>query len=67
MEYILTSWAESAARLVAVAAGREAADLVVRGGRLANVQSREILDGWQVAVAAGTVCLRRARRIALHR
>lgn len=53
MEHILTSWAESAARLVAVAAGREAADLVVRGGRLANVQSREILDGWQVAVAAG--------------
>ena len=47
------TWAESAARLVAVAAGRAAADLVIRGGRLVNVQSREVLDGWQVAVADG--------------
>jgi adenine deaminase len=47
------TWPESAARLVAVAAGREPADLVIRGGRLVNVQSREVLDGWQVAVANG--------------
>ena len=47
------SWAEVAPRLVAVAAGRAAADLVIRGGRLVNVQSREILDGWQVAIAEG--------------
>ena len=47
------SWPECAARLVAVAAGRESADLVIRGGRLVNVQSREMLDGWQVAVADG--------------
>lgn len=53
MEYYIKSWAEVAPRLVAVAAGREAADLVVRGGVLVNVQSREILDGWQVAVADG--------------
>ena len=53
MEYHIKSWAEVAPRLVAVAAGREAADLVVRGGVLANVQSREILDGWEVAVADG--------------
>ena len=53
MEYNIKSWAEVAPRLVAVAAGREAADLVVRGGVLVNVQSREILDGWQVAVADG--------------
>jgi adenine deaminase len=53
MEYHIKSWAEVAHRLVAVAAGREAADLVVRGGVLVNVQSREILDGWQVAVADG--------------
>ena len=52
MEYHIKSWAEVAPRLVAVAAGREAADLV-RGGVLVNVQSREILDGWQVAVADG--------------
>ncbi|MCZ4261427.1 adenine deaminase [Limimaricola sp. G21655-S1] len=53
MEHAISSWAEAAPRLVAVAAGREAADLVIRGGRLVNVQSREILDGWEVAVAAG--------------
>ncbi|MGR3463873.1 adenine deaminase [Limimaricola sp.] len=53
MEHAIRSWAEVAPRLVAVAAGREAADLVIRGGRLVNVQSREILDGWEVAVAEG--------------
>jgi adenine deaminase len=47
------SWAESAARLVAIAAGREPADLVLRNLKLVNVQSREVLDGWQVAVADG--------------
>lgn len=47
------SWAESAARLVAIAAGREPADLVLRNLKLINVQSREVLDGWQVAVADG--------------
>ena len=47
------SWADSAARLVAIAAGREPADLVLRNLKLVNVQSREILDGWQVAVADG--------------
>ena len=47
------TWAESAARLVGVAAGREPADMVIRGGKLVNVQSREVLDGWQVAVADG--------------
>ncbi len=49
----LKSWEESAAALVAVAAGRAAADLVVRGGKLVNVQSREVLDGWQIAIAEG--------------
>ena len=52
MELRFKSWAESAARLVSVAAGRAQADLVVRGGRLVNVQSREVLE-WQVAVADG--------------
>ena len=52
MEVLFKSWAESASRLVAVAAGRDSADLVIRGGKLVNVQSREVLD-WQVAVAAG--------------
>lgn len=49
----LLSWADCAPQLVAVAAGRMAADLVIRGGTLVNVQSREILQGWEVAVAAG--------------
>ncbi|EYD73286.1 adenine deaminase [Limimaricola hongkongensis] len=53
MEHAFRPWAEVAPRLVAVAAGRDAADLVIRGGRLVNVQSREILDGWEVAVAEG--------------
>ncbi|WP_210530087.1 adenine deaminase [Rubellimicrobium arenae] len=50
---VLTSWADCAPRLVAVAAGRAPADLVIQGGLLVNVQSREILPGWQVAIAAG--------------
>ncbi len=49
----LKTWEESAARLIDVAAGRSPADLVIRGGKLVNVQSREVLDGWQVAVADG--------------
>ena len=49
----LKSWEECAARLIGVAAGRAAADLVIRGVKLVNVQSREVLDGWQVAVADG--------------
>lgn len=49
----IQSWADCAPRLVAVAAGRLPADLVIRGGSLVNVQSREILPGWQVAVAEG--------------
>ncbi len=53
MENHIASWAEVAPQLVAVAAGREPADLVIRGGKLVNVQTREILDGWQVAIASG--------------
>ena len=53
MEHQLKTWAESAPRLVAVAAGRAPADTVIRGGKLVNVQSREVLDGWQVAMADG--------------
>ena len=54
MAYSLKTWAEVAPRLVAVAAGRDAADLVIRGGQMVNVQSREILD-WHVAVAEGRI------------
>ena len=47
------TWPESATRLVDVAAGRSAADTVLTGGRIVNVHTREILDGWQVAMADG--------------
>ena len=47
------SWAEVAPRLVAVAAGRDQADRVFRNCKLVNVQTREVLDGWQVAIAEG--------------
>ena len=49
----IAPWSDTAPRLVAVAAGREPADLVVRGGRVVNVHTREVLDDWQIAVAAG--------------
>ncbi|MEO0945461.1 MAG: amidohydrolase family protein, partial [Pseudomonadota bacterium] len=52
MAHSIKSWAEIAPLLVDVAAGRTPADLVIRGGKLVNVQSREVLD-WQVAVAGG--------------
>ncbi|MEL7416025.1 MAG: hypothetical protein AAGJ92_09070, partial [Pseudomonadota bacterium] len=39
------AWQDVAADLVAVAAGRAPADLVIRGGRWVNVHSREVLAG----------------------
>ena len=54
MAYSIKSWAETAPHLVAVAAGRAEADLVIRDVKFVNVQSREVLD-WQVAVAEGRV------------
>jgi adenine deaminase len=50
---MIKSWPEAAPRLVAVAAGRAPADTVITGGRVVNVHSREVLDGWQVAIAEG--------------
>ncbi len=52
-KYTLKSWPEAAPRLIAVAAGRAAADLVIRGGKWVNVQSREVLEGYDIAVAEG--------------
>ncbi len=49
----LKSWAEAGPRLVAVAAGREPADLVVTDGRWVNVHSGEIIPGTDVAIADG--------------
>jgi adenine deaminase len=47
------TWPESATRLIDVAAGRSSADTVITGGSLINVHTREILEGWQIAIADG--------------
>ena len=49
----LKSWPESAAKLIAVAARREPADLVIRGGTWVNVHSGEVILGTDVAIADG--------------
>ncbi len=49
----LLSWPDAAPRLVAVAAGRAPADLVIRGGQWVNVHTREVLPGHDVAIADG--------------
>lgn len=49
----MKSWAQSAAKLVAVAAGREPADVVLRGGIWVNVHSRECLANHDIAIVDG--------------
>ncbi len=56
MEYTpFPSWPDVAPRLIAVAAGREPADLVIRGGIWVNVHSRELLPDHSVAIAEGRI------------
>ncbi len=43
--------------LTAVCMGRQPADLVIRGGRLVDVHTREVLDGVDIAVAHGRVAM----------
>ncbi|MBI1493872.1 adenine deaminase [Halocynthiibacter styelae] len=47
------SWPDVAPRLVAVAAGREPADTVVKGGKWVNVHTREVLGNHDIAIAEG--------------
>ncbi|SHI39502.1 Adenine deaminase [Shimia gijangensis] len=49
------TWAECAPRLVAVAAGRAPADLVIRKGQWVNVHTREILPDHDIAIAEGRI------------
>jgi adenine deaminase len=49
----LQSWSQSAARLIDVAMGRQAADLVILNGRWVNVHSGEIIADTDIAIAAG--------------
>nr|WP_321250176.1 adenine deaminase [uncultured Ruegeria sp.] len=56
MEYTpFPSWPDVAPRLISVAAGREAADVVIRDGIWVNVHSRELLPNHSVAIADGRV------------
>ncbi len=50
---MLKSWPDTAARLVAVAMGRDTADMVIRNGRWVNVHSGEIIAATDVAIADG--------------
>ena len=54
------TWSEVASILVAVAAGRRPADLVIRNGRWVNVHSGEIIPGTDIAIADGPLRLCRA-------
>jgi adenine deaminase len=49
----ISTWADSAPTLVAVAAGRAPADLVITNCKWVNVHSREVLGGSQIAIAKG--------------
>jgi len=49
----MPSWADCAPDLVAVAAGRAPADLVIRNATWVNVHSREILPRQDIAIARG--------------
>ena len=51
----MKTWAECAPRLIAVAAGRVPADLVIRKGQWVNVHSREVLPDHDIAIAEGRV------------
>lgn len=47
------SWPDVATQLIAVAAGREPADAVIRNARWVNVHTREVIDGADIAIRAG--------------
>ncbi len=49
----LKTWPQCAANLIAVAAGRRAADMVITGGKWVNVQTREILENHDIAIKDG--------------
>ncbi|WP_424832287.1 adenine deaminase [Ruegeria sp.] len=56
MEYTpFPSWPDTAPHLIAVAAGREPADMVIRGGIWINVHSREALPDHDIAIAQGRI------------
>jgi len=50
---MLKSWPDTAHRLIAVAMGRDTADMVIRKGRWVNVHSGEIVPATDVAISGG--------------
>ena len=56
MEIYKPLW-EVTRSLTAVCMGREPADLLITGGRLVNVHTREVLDGLDVAIRHGRVAM----------
>ncbi|MGI9368676.1 MAG: adenine deaminase [Ruegeria sp.] len=56
MEYTsFPSWPDVAPRLIAVAAGREAADTIIRGGVWINVHTREALPDHSIVIVSGRI------------
>ncbi|GIT87400.1 adenine deaminase [Roseobacter sp. OBYS 0001] len=53
--HIFSSWPDTAADLIAVATGRMAADMLIRGGKWVNVHTREVLDGYDIAIIHGRI------------
>ncbi|MBM7068991.1 adenine deaminase [Actibacterium sp. 188UL27-1] len=53
MTQTIPTWQDTAARLIAVARGAEAADTVIKGGIWVNVHTREMLPDHDIAIAAG--------------
>ncbi|WP_121061008.1 adenine deaminase [Chachezhania antarctica] len=49
------AWPDVAPALIEVAAARAPADTVIRGGKWVNVHSREVLDGYDIAIARGRI------------
>ncbi|WP_299970102.1 adenine deaminase [uncultured Roseobacter sp.] len=49
------AWSEVATTLIAVATGRQPADTVIRAGKWVNVHTREVLEGHDIAIAAGRI------------
>ncbi len=52
---ILKSWQDAAADLIATAAGRAPADMVIKGGVWVNVHTREVLPGHDIAIRHGRI------------
>ena len=48
-------WPAVAPTLIAVAAGRQPADMVIRGGIWVNVHTREALSGYDICIAEGRI------------